>query len=144
MKPGESVEDFASHFLHLCYEIPKQFLDLDFMSQELKRLVHVSRHGEPPNFPSSSTLSNHEAPQFAEEEPNTPFVPCTPPFAVPKWIPPCRDCKVEKFVQRVSPHSSRKAEKFVQRVTPCRGHKAKKYARDFPSPSSQQSPTPME
>ena len=42
MKPSESVEDFATCFLHLCHEIPEQFVDLDFMSQELKRLVHVS------------------------------------------------------------------------------------------------------
>lgn len=62
MKPGESVEEFATHFLHLCHEIPKQFLDTDFMSQELKCLVHVSRHSDPPNFPYSSNIVDHEAP----------------------------------------------------------------------------------
>lgn len=42
MKPSEIVEEFSTRFLHLCHEIRERFVDLDFMRQELKRLVHVS------------------------------------------------------------------------------------------------------
>ena len=69
MKPRESIEDFATHFLHLCHEIHERFVDIDFMSQELKHLVHVSWNGEPPDFPSSSTLIDHETPHVLKRVP---------------------------------------------------------------------------
>ena len=42
MKHRKLVEHFSTHLLHLCHEIPEWFVDLEFMSQELKCLVHVS------------------------------------------------------------------------------------------------------
>ena len=42
MEPNESIEDFVYHFLHLCYEIPKQLLNFDFLREEFERLDHVS------------------------------------------------------------------------------------------------------
>lgn len=61
MKPGELVEDFSAQFHHLYHEIPKQFVDHDFMSQEMKRLVHVSRNSEPPNalLPGPLWITRH-------------------------------------------------------------------------------------
>lgn len=75
MKHNESVEDFVGWFLHLfCV------LNSDFLRQDFKYLVNVSLYGdpEPHDFPSSSTLSDHEVPQIAEEEATTPFVPRPP------------------------------------------------------------------
>ena len=94
MKLGELVEDISTHFLHLCHEIPERFEDLDFMSQELKHLVHVSQNGEPPNFPSSLTLVDHETPH------------------VSKRVPPHSGFKVEESAQNVTPRKSCKAEKL--------------------------------
>jgi len=87
MKLGESVEDCSTRYLQLRHKIPKQFVDLNFMSQELKHLVHVSRYSEPLDFPSSSTLDDHEAPQFIEEDPKTLFIPFPPAFLVSKRVP---------------------------------------------------------
>lgn len=70
MNPGESVKDFATRFLHPCHEIPEWFVYLDFMSQELKCLVHVSRNGEPPDFHSSLTLVDHETPHVSKRVPH--------------------------------------------------------------------------
>jgi len=101
MEPSKLVEDFVDRFLHLYYEIPKYLVNFDFLREEFKCLVHSSQYGEPPDFPSSLTLADHEAPQIAEEEPNTPFFPCPPPFLVMMWVTPCNDCKDEKNVQHV-------------------------------------------
>lgn len=68
MKPGESVQDFSTRFLHIYHEIPEQFLDPDFVSQELKFLVHVSQNSEALDFSCSSTLVDHETPHYVEEE----------------------------------------------------------------------------
>lgn len=96
MKHGESIEDFATCFLHLCHEIPEQCVDLDFINQELKHLVHVSRNSELPNFPSSSTLLDHETPHVSQR------------------VPPCSNQKTKKSVQRAPPHNSCKADKSTQ------------------------------
>lgn len=69
MKPSESVEGFATHFLHLCHEIPEPFMDLDFITQELKHFVHVSWNGEIPDFSSSSTLVDNETPHVSKKVP---------------------------------------------------------------------------
>lgn len=108
MEPNESVEKFSNRFLHLCYEISEEDLNWDFLKQEFERLVRVSSYSEPEplDFSSSPTLTDHEAPQIVEEEPNTTFVPCPPPFLVPMWVPPCSDCKVEESAQHVPNPSS--------------------------------------
>lgn len=54
----------------------------------------------------SPTLVNHEAPQIAEEKPNTSFIPCPPPFPVPIWVPPYGDFKADKSTQHVPNPSS--------------------------------------
>jgi len=100
MEPYKLVEDFVDHFLHLCYKIPKNFVNFEFLREEFKCLVHSSQYYEPPDFPSSPTLYNHEAPQIGEEDHNTPFFPYPPPFPVPMSLPR-GDCKAQKFEQNV-------------------------------------------
>lgn len=69
MKLGKLVEDFATCILHLCHEIPAWFVDLEFMSQELKCLFHVSWNVEPSDFPSSPTLADHVTPHVLKRVP---------------------------------------------------------------------------
>jgi len=116
MKLVELVEEFSSQFLHLYCEIPERNLNSDFLGQEFKCLVHVSQYGEPPDFHYSPTLADHEAPQIAEEEPNTLFVPCPPSFLVPMWVLPCGDHKAEKSAQHVPNPSSHLSPASMEEV----------------------------
>jgi len=79
-------------------------------------LGHSFQYDEPPDFPSSPTLVDHEAPQITEEEPNTPFFPCPPPFLVPMWLAPYGDCKVEKSVKHVPKPSSHLSTACMEEV----------------------------
>lgn len=117
MERHELIEDFADQFLHLRCEIPDKILNSNFLRQEFTCLVHVSQYGETPNFPSSPTLANHEAPQFTKEEPTTLFVPCSPPFSVPMWVSPCSDHEAEKYVQHVPILSSRPYPTSMERIS---------------------------
>jgi len=108
MEPNELVNNFSNEFLHLCYEIQEEDVNWDFLKQEFEHLVLVSSYGEPepPDFSASPTLADHEAPHIVEGEPNTPFVPCPPPFLVLMWVPRCDDCKAEEPTQHVPIPSS--------------------------------------
>lgn len=94
----ELIEDFVDHFLQLCFEIPEHLFNFESLREEFKCSVCISQYGEHPDFPSSPTLVNHEAPQIEEEDPNTPFVPFPTPFLVSIWVPHCGDCKADNSV----------------------------------------------
>lgn len=91
-------------------------MNFDFLNGEFKFLVHIYQYGEPTIFSSSPTLADHEAPQIVEEEPNTTLVPCPPPFSVSILVPPCSDCKVEKYAQHVPNTSSHHSHAFMEEV----------------------------
>lgn len=39
MKPGKSQEDFLHRLLQLCYEFPKEVIDLDFIKEKFQSLI---------------------------------------------------------------------------------------------------------
>jgi len=86
MERNESIQDFDNRFLHLCYDFPKEDMDLDFFKKNFEPLVQIFLNqceSKTPDVLVLPTFRNCETPQISKEEPSIPFFPFHPPFLVP-------------------------------------------------------------
>lgn len=114
MEPNEPVKIFFDQFLHLCYEIPEEDMNWEFLKQEFEHLVVTASCGEPepPNFFTSPTLVYHETPLISKEEFTVHFFLFPPPFPVLIGVPLCDGNKVKKYANQTPNPSSHSSPTF--------------------------------